>query len=155
MPNDIILANRLRMEIPNILNLWEKSVRKEVKAARDLHPTDLKNFLPKFLENLAEALEFQVKGSMPEIKVAREHGKERSTYPQYTLPQIIAEYRLLRRAIFEVLGQNITNEERDTIIDAIEIGISESASEFTKQQFQFREQFVTMLAHDLRNPLSR
>jgi len=154
MPDGITLANRLRMEIPNILNLWEKSVREEVEAARYLHPTELKNSLPKVLVNLAQALEFQAKGTMTEIKVAREHGKERSTFPQYTLGQIIAEYRLLRRAIFEVIGQNISSEERDTIIDAIEIGISESASEFIKQQFQFREQFVTMLAHDLRNPLS-
>jgi signal transduction histidine kinase len=154
MPEGKLFANRLRMEIPNILNRWEKSVREEVQAARELHPTDLKNSLPKFLENLAQALEFQEKGTSQGITVAREHGKERSTFPQYTLGQIIAEYRLLRRAIFEVLGENITSGVRDTIVDAIEIGISESASEFTKQQFQLREQFVTMLAHDIRNPLS-
>ncbi len=153
-PTASTLADRLRIEIPNILNIWEMWVRKEVEAARELHPTDLKNSLPKVLENLAQALEFQEKGVLPEIKVAREHGKERSTFPQYTLEQIIAEYRLLRRAIFEVIGKDVTDQERDTIIDAIEIGISESASEYTKQQFLFREQFVSMLAHDLRNPLS-
>ncbi len=147
-------STRLRESVPAILSQWEKWVRVEVEAARDLHPTDLKNSLPKVLENLAAALEFPHEGKMPEIKVAKEHGRERSSFPQYTLEQIIAEYRILRRAIFEVLGQDFTSQERDTIIEAIEIGISESASEFTRQQFKFREQFVAMLAHDLRNPLS-
>ena len=153
-PSRVLIAKLLRQKISNILILWERWVRKEVEAARELHPTDLKNSLPKVLENLAQALEYQAKGGLPEVKVAREHGRERSAFPQYTLEQIIAEYRLLRRAIFEVIGKNISDQERDTIIDAIEIGISESASEFTKQQFAFREQFVSMLAHDLRNPLS-
>lgn len=149
------LADQLRNKTEEILKRFEASVRKEVKAARYLSSSELKNSLPKVLENLAQALETTEKTAVPEIKVAKEHGKERSTFPQYTLEQIISEYRLLRRSIFDVLKeQDIDSQDRDTIIDAIEIGISEAASEFASQQYQLREQFISTLAHDLRNPLS-
>lgn len=131
------LADRLRKEIPNILELWESWVRQEVTAARSLEEPDLKDSFPKILETLPQALE--IEGSSSQLNAAKEHGKQRSTFPQYTPEQIISEYRVLRRAIFEVLGKNVTDKERDIIIDAIEISISEAASEFTDQQHQIRE----------------
>jgi signal transduction histidine kinase len=149
------LAEQLRKKVPEILALFESWVRKDVASARSLKPTDLKNSLPALLENLAQALERAEESAPLEVKAARAHGKERSTFPQYSLEEVIAEYRLLRRAIFEVLkNDEITSKERDTIIDAIEIGISEAASEFASRQYQLREQFISMLAHDLRNPLT-
>ena len=147
-------ADRFRQEIPHIMDLWEKSVRREVVASRSLQSMDLKNSLNDVLENLVNTLEFKKDLYGHEIKVARQHGKQRSLFPQYTLEQIISEYRFLRRAIFEIMDGDVSPKVRNAIIDAIEIGISESASEFTKQQFQLKEQFISMLAHDLRNPLS-
>lgn len=144
----------LKSELAQILEIWTKLVLDEVEAARMIHASDLKNSIPIFLENLASVLAHGNNIEHFELEVAREHGKERSNLPMYTLEQIIAEYRILRRVIFKILGAKLTQEDRDLIIEAIEIGISEAASEFTKQQFRLREQFVNMLAHDLRNPLS-
>jgi len=147
------LSGILQEKAGNILEKWEEQVRLEVEAARHLHSSDLKNSLPKFLENLAHALEHREGNVKFEAKVAREHGKERSTFPRYTLEQIISEYRILRRAIFSVLGE-VPPQERDAIIDAIELGIAEAASEFAGQQYQLREKFISTLAHDLRTPLT-
>lgn len=149
-----VMVEEFRKKIPDILDTWMKKALAEVKAAKSLNISDLKDSLPLFLETLATVLEQGSPVKSFELEVARQHGKERSMSPQYTLEQIISEYRLLRRIIFEVFGDNITINQRDAILEAIEIGISEAASEFTNQQFQLREQFVAMLAHDLRNPLS-
>ncbi len=147
------LSDILQEEAGNILDKWEEQVRLEVEAARHLHSSDLKNSLPKFLENLAHALEHKEGNVKFEAKVAREHGKERSTFPRYNLEQIISEYRILRRTIFSVLGE-VPPQDRNAIIDAIELGIAEAASEFARQQYQLREKFVSTLAHDLRTPLT-
>lgn len=154
-PESNALPNILRTKSPDILALWEVWVRKEVEASVELKSSDLRNSLPKVLENLANALEYVEGRSSIDIKVASEHGRERSALPQYSLGQIITEYRLLRRAIFTVLKETkISSDDRDLIIDAIEIGISEAVSEFSNKQYQLREQFISTLAHDLRNPLS-
>lgn len=149
-----MVVEEFRKKIPDILDAWINKALAEVQAAKSLNISDLKDSLPLFLETLATALEHGSALKSLELQVARQHGKVRSMSPQYTLEQTIFEYRLLRRIIFEVFGENITASQRDAIFDAIEIGISEAASEFTNQHFQLREQFVAMLAHDLRNPLS-
>ena len=148
------LAHQLREKIPDIMDIWERMVRNALSAARSLQASDLKDSLPEVLENLAQAMECNDGCDHPEVKIAREHGKERSQFPQYTIEQIILEYRFLRRAIFQVLEGDIPDRELDIILNAIEVGISEAASEFSKQQHQFREQFISTLAHDLRNPLT-
>jgi signal transduction histidine kinase len=150
-PSSKNLADQLRKEKNNILEHWEKIVRRDIAASHQLKTSDLKNSLPSFLENLA--FTFEGENRTFEAKVAREHGRERATFPHYTLEQIITEYRILRKIVFSVLGE-LSPQDRDSIIDAIELGITEAASEFAQQQYQLREKFVSMLAHDLRNPLT-
>ena len=156
LPQNPTFSERLRQNRDQILDLWEIRVRAEVVAAKNLKPSDLKDSIPEVIANLANALEKGDGSEQPEISVARKHGRERSNFAQYSIEQIIFEYRLLRRTIFDVLGTKIPIDpnERDTIIDAIEVGISEATAEFASQQYQLREQFISALAHDLRNPLT-
>ncbi len=58
--------------------------------------------------------------------------------------------------IFQILEDEapISKIERDCILDSIHMGIALAAGEFTKAQNTLREQFIALLSHDLRNPLS-
>jgi signal transduction histidine kinase len=143
----------LEKELNNILILWEKKVRLEVHSAKDLHTVELKNSMPIFLKHIAELLCSKARDFGEVSHLSKEHGRDRSTYPNYTINQIISEYKILREIIFRVLGE-VPAAERDIILDAIEEGISEAASEFSEQQYQLREKFVSLLAHDLRTPLT-
>lgn len=87
----------------------------------------------------------------PKITVARAHGREQASLPNYSLPQVIQEYRLLRRMIFDSFPESlkIRKQEQNAIIDTIELGIAEAVVAFVENQYQLREQFVAALAHDL------
>lgn len=150
------LADRLRRESGNILELWEKQVRAHVVAARNLEPTDLRNAIPAVLEALAVTIENLDKSEEPDIKISQAHGLERANRPQYSIKQVILEYRLLRRTILDVLAPAAPIDPRaiNAIINAIEVGIAEATSAFADYQYRLREQFISTLAHDLRNPLT-
>ncbi len=150
------LAERLRRQSQEILELWEKRVREVVPASRALDQLSLRNSIPLILDTLASALEGGGSREEPKIEIARVHGEERATRPRYSIEQVILEYRVLRRTIFDVLspGTVIDESSRAAIIDTIEVGIAEAATAFANYQYRLREQFISALAHDLRTPLT-
>ncbi len=162
------MPDRLRRQSGEILKLWEERVRAIVPAARSLDSPSLRNSIPLVLETLAKTLEDPEIIEEPKIEVAVLHGEERATLPHYSIDQVILEYRLLRRAIFEVLAPQgsvdasdasdaidaIDARARNAIIDMIEVGIAKAAAAFTHYQFRLRERFISTLAHDLRTPIA-
>ena len=150
------LADRLRRQSGEILSKWELHVREAVPASRELDRPSLRNSIPLILETLANTLEKADMSEEPKIEVARVHGEERAMRPKYSIDQVILEYRLLRRTIFDVLtqGLSISDHARNAIIDIIEVGIAEAAAAFANYQYRLREQFISALAHDLRTPLT-
>ncbi|HLD99448.1 MAG TPA: sensor histidine kinase [Bdellovibrionota bacterium] len=154
--DEVSLADRLRSSSGRILELWEQRVRESVIAARSLEPSHLRNSIPLVLEALARTLENLEKSEEPDLVVSQAHGLQRAAHPQYSIKQIIFEYRLLRRTIFDVLAPDalIDPRARNAIINAIEVGISEATAAFADFQYRLREQFISALAHDLRNPLT-
>jgi signal transduction histidine kinase len=74
----------------------------------------------------------------------------------YSLKEVIQEYMLLKKSLFEVLEKTgpISKAEQTCITDSIETGILEASAEYVKVQDQIREQFIAILTHDLRNPLT-
>ncbi|HAR41797.1 MAG TPA: two-component sensor histidine kinase [Bdellovibrionales bacterium] len=149
------MSDRLRSMSDRILELWEERVRATVIAARNLEPSHLRNSIPLVLEALAYTLDHLEKSEEPELSVSQAHGLERASRPEYSIKQVILEYRLLRRTIFDVLAPDLVDPRaRNAIINVIEVGISEATAAFADYQYRLREQFISALAHDLRNPLT-
>lgn len=128
---DILAKNKER-----ILKLWEERARLCVPAARTLASTPLRNSLPELIDELVNALDESDPNYLnrEEKKLAREHGEERSQAPAYDLAQLIEEYQILRQVIFEILDRKtqVSNKERNFILDAIIFGIRNAASEFLR-----------------------
>src|SRR3954466_12661904 len=151
--SDRILASRDR-----VLALWEERVRKEIpNAAREDHAI-IVNTLPAVLRQIGEAIsanhprQVATEGST----VAEEHGGERVRMTHFSLEDVIHEYMLLREVIVEVLEEDepLTAAERKVLHSSIDENTMKSSTAYVLVQAGFREQFVAVLAHDLRGPLS-
>ena len=104
------------------------------------------------------------------LEVSRLHAEQRSGLPAYRLADVLLEYRILRKAIFEAIeAEGILHpNERDILHEAIDAGIGQAGEAFSRSQFarsegsirdlqeerQMRIEFVSTLTHDLRNPLA-
>jgi signal transduction histidine kinase len=148
-----LMANRER-----VMSEWLSRVRQAIPPARNEHEPILVNTLPALLENLAEALapnyprELATEGST----IASEHGGERARLTRIAPADLIKEYQLLRDVLFDVLGAEVALGERDAriLVKSMDQALSESMIAYFLVHEGLREQFTSMLTHDLRNPLS-
>jgi len=150
---DRLLANTER-----ILALWEQRVRQEVAAAqREPHPI-LIDTLPAVLHQLAEALsrDHPRRTATQGSTVAQEHGGERVRLTRFGLEDVIAEYKVLRQVLFDVLEQTgrLSPEERHTLHTSLDQMIIEACTAYVLVQSNFRDRLFATIAHDLRNPLN-
>ena len=128
---------RLQTSKERILKLWMDRVCQVIPAARAQDEPQLRNSLPKFLDCLVAALAAEPLRpvSLEALnEVSQEHGKQRSSLEEYSLHQMLQEYRLLREVIFQVLEHNapLTTAERDLILCAIEQGMAEAGACFVR-----------------------
>ncbi len=123
-----------------ILNEWTSRVRRSVSHASDLAPIFLLDSIPAFLDELIHKLKTHVPGivSKKERKIAAVHGEQRSQISKYTLEEVIYEYQILRKVIFEYLEQDhpIEPVDRDIIIDAIDNGIQVAAQTYSHDELK-------------------
>jgi signal transduction histidine kinase len=152
-------AERLKAYKKLVLELWSERARKELPAARAQNKFALYNQIPDFLDEIAEAIAKNSSDSRAcgdRGEVCREHGQQRAGLAFYSIEQVILEYGFLRQVIFQVLEKEapLSIRERECILDSLNMGISIAAAEYSKVQDSLREQFVAVLSHDLRNPLS-
>jgi signal transduction histidine kinase len=150
---DRLLANQDR-----ILTMWLERLRRDVAAAgREPRPI-LVNTLPAVLDQLAEALlpDHPRRTATQGSTVAHEHGGERVRLTHFGLEDLIAEYKILREILFEVLEQHepLSREERHTLNVSMDQAITEACTGYVLVQSNFRDQFFATMAHDLRNPLN-
>lgn len=152
------------------MSLWEERSRQEVHAARDKLTSVVRDELSNFLDTLILALA----SKSPETKVQNDriaaiHGQQRSGTLNYTLPQMMQEYSILREVIIEVLRRSspIPDEDQDIIHSSIDASMVIASNEFAQaEQAQLKlaltraeqsnrdlDQFAAVLAHDLRSPL--
>jgi signal transduction histidine kinase len=87
--------------------------------------------------------------------VAQEHGGERVRLTSFKLEDLVAEYKILRQVLFEILEEEepLAREERTTINISVDHAIIEACTGYVVVQSAFRDQFFATMAHDLRNPL--
>ncbi len=145
VPADADCAKILKSQKNKIIYLFQDEVRKQVPGAFDKDSSVIINSLPKFLDLLSEALACgaKVEEAYEISKICEVHGKQRASLSNYTLEQVLFEYAILRRILLSVLreGAEITVEESDVIHEAIQEGMIQAGSEFTKTHTKVREQF--------------
>lgn len=158
-----LVAKVLRDKIPEVINLWEERVLKEVEAARLQRKPALRNSMEGFLRQLAEELEDGHRttqeissGKSRSQHMGREHGKFRAESINYTIDQLIFEYHILRQTLYQVLGQEESAGPRtlEIIVDYIEEAVNFAATQFSKTLSDIQDRLSRTLAHDLRSPMT-
>lgn len=132
-------ADNLASSKSHILKLWEEQVRRTLPGAKHESRPALRDHIPDFLDYLTEALRFGISSVRPEIvSFAHHHGAERALLSSYTVEEALGEYNILRKVIFRELEtyRPITPDERDIIYEAINLGLSKAAAEYTDMQLR-------------------
>lgn len=139
-------SGRLKACKERIITEWEIRVRQNVQSTRGHDRTELRNSLPEVLSVMVNTLaDPNPKEALfgKERLLAANHGKTRAKDPNYSLDQVIDEYHILFRVIFEVLeedGQELTQHERNLILDVVLISIKNAATEFKEAKDREKEE---------------
>jgi signal transduction histidine kinase len=137
---------------------WESRVRSDIQAARNKPHPIIIDTLPRFLDQLIEALSPESdRNTAPEGSTAcQEHGGERARVTNYSIEEVIHEYQVLRVVLLEVLDSSapLSEDERTIIVKSIDEAMKQSALSFSLTQSALREQFFATLSHDIRTPLT-
>jgi len=162
MPNET--ANRLKKNINKILLMWEDRVNKEIEAARPQDTVALRDSLPEFLKQIADALSNTIdrttarrrSDQLESTRLGKRHGEDRTAFSDYTIDQLITEYHILRQVLCDVMEDEapLTAFEREVIVSSIEQAVNDAATEYSDILKKMRERMSTTLTHDLRNPLT-
>lgn len=156
----------LEAQKEQIFAQWEELANEKLKAASNAPDLIVRNYLPYFLANLVselKAFELESGSDIEKInnidfdaKYSDEHGRSRASVARYTVAQVIQEYSLLRQVLRSRLYDNnilcLTTAE---IIDRfIETSCAQAAQQFANSLDEVQEKLISVIAHDLRNPIS-
>ncbi len=172
------LADCISRSKVEILKEWEALAREKVAAAKVQTPLALQDSLPKFLDQLAKTLAAENPKALKakNAQVSREHGEDRAQQPEYTLEEVIGEYRFLRRVIIQKLESccNLASSARELVHEFIDEGISEAAGRYAEIEIGFhasqkreieatkhiaeqanlaKSSFLANMSHEIRTPL--
>jgi signal transduction histidine kinase len=142
-----------------VIDEWAARVRAHVRGTAALEQPILINTLPIFLQNIAEAISAGHPRTIAtgNSSIAMAHGNERARMTGYRPQDIVCEYQLFRNSLFEVTERaqlQLNRQERALINASIDSAVLESVSAYSAAQTAFRTNYIAMLAHDLRTPLS-
>jgi signal transduction histidine kinase len=157
-------SERLLRNTEKIMSRWQARAEKEVIAARQQRQLVLRNSLPEFLTQVADALSTVIQRTDARVKwdlaeserVGKKHGRDRAGSSNYTMDQMILEYHILRQVICDVLEEDdpLSSIEMEIITSAVEQAVNDAATEFSRTLADVQECLSATLAHDLRNPLT-
>lgn len=137
---------------PEILSRWEETVRSTLPAAELTSTLILRDHIPEFLAEMAEAILAGIeygsrrKGGNVASRVATTlassvissegHGAQRALLTEYNLGQLLHEYRILRKVTFDCLERSVplNPHSREILNDAIDRAMELAAVEFTRVQ---------------------
>jgi signal transduction histidine kinase len=156
LPQSPNAANRLARFKSLVVERWADRLSAQSAIAAKLPPEDLHGKISRFLDELEWALRPDTPDEVTSLEVCAEHGEQRSRLIGYTLADVIREYSLLRQILYEVLQRDepLDSREQLVVLNSIERAMSQAAEKYSDAVDLVRRQFVAILAHDLRNPLS-
>jgi len=126
-----------------IVDLWASIAKEQFPAAQSQSKPALLNALPQLIDQIINALSLVGFSTDERKDISKEHGQQRAALGDYTLKQVLAEMRILRETMFEILekvGGPLNQRDRDIILDSIERGIVITGAEFMKIQINEKDQ---------------
>ena len=159
------VADALLHRKESILERWESAVREALPHAESMSFAQLRDHLPLLLDRLGDAL--RTPGTMETFALkesTRTHSNERFVH-QYSLRELLTEYRLLRRIVIEEVAADIAGPLTTAELVALDLGIDAALQEGVNylaelQREQLRSateaeaKYLAFLSHDLRNHLN-
>lgn len=155
----------IRGDIDGIVAEWAEAARREIPPAGALPMLMLLDHMPTLLAEMARWLESGGKRSVEDYwKEVRHHAVTRLA-EDFDIRQVVHEYRLLRRVLVRRLvavQHKLANlDDFARMNEALDMGLAESVDRFAKAREEilartgeFRERFIGIVSHDLRNPLN-
>lgn len=166
------LSSFILQNIEAILLEWEAFAKTLEPASINMTPVELRDHGHMILEKVAKEIdtsetaqqkEDKSKGLAPDAanthSAAGEHGTERQV-AGFTMLQLISEYRSMRASVLKLWMPKLTGISEETsgeilrFNEAIDKALAESALTFHLQANRTRDTFLTVLGHDLKNPLT-
>jgi PAS domain S-box-containing protein len=156
------LARRVHDAKDRVLELWEERARQMLPAAGRQDHLALLDGMPALLEELVGAVgdgAAAARNAMAEhgSPNASHHGRQRARETDFSLDEVVREYELLRRVLFEVLDATqrpLTIEEREALIEQLQLRVADAASEFARVRDAERERVRRQL-EDLNDRLAK
>ncbi len=156
----------LRLNSDRVLDSWITLSKERFSAATDKSRQAVRDHLPDLMSLLCEVVET---GILQNPKhVSKIHGQQRHSFGDYTLPQLIGEYSILKNLVFDELKSDRADSvDLIRLVDLFfDVSISSAATEFSKLRekelvdaSQLLEEsnldlarFAGVAAHDLRSP---
>jgi signal transduction histidine kinase len=141
-----------------ITDTWETAVRRDLPALQSLDSHALCDHLPEVLEALARWVEGDVAGAKAGFDALAEgHAVQRLGYG-IDLATLTQEYALLRSILIrDCLGPAIDDASREALArldEGLDEAILEAVRRYAKGRDDVRDRFISILVHDLRNPLN-
>jgi len=162
------ISELIRADTERIIREWEEFA-KTLSAGVGLPRWLLRVHASAILQSIAQDIE------MPKFPVTQEAKGEGSPGPLervtaahvnlriesgFDLVQIMAEYRALRACVLRLWRESDPDgfakgaEEIATFTEAIDHAVAETVPIYEQREAQYRDRFLGILGHDLRNPLN-
>ena len=161
------LAEFIRNNSGAIVANWEEFAATRFPAARDMTADQLRADAHELLEAVATDLESDQTSDEQRQKsrgwgtrrgmrqIAQDHAIRRMQ-SGFHLDQVLSEFRALRASVIRLLDQEGADQDRSDLTrfnEAIDEALTESVNRFSQKLEEYRDQFLAVLGHDLRNPL--
>jgi signal transduction histidine kinase len=159
------VAEAVRAGTERIVLAWAALSRQALPTAEELTFAELRDSLPRVLEQIACALESdQTPPSRSIGEITAEHGVQRFDV-NFNLPELLQEYAILRPVIFRevgnVLGRTPTMDELNALNVGLDISVRRAVVAFVEHQSrqlkhatEAQSKYLSFLSHDLRGGLN-
>ncbi len=149
------------------MKLWSTRAQREITEALPLERLALRDSLPEYLNQMAEALSVTVKRTVARnaqdksdsTRVGHKHGHDRAIRSEYSIDEVIFEFHLLREVVFQVLEETkpLSIRDRNVIISSIEQAVNDSATHFAKELREMQKKLSSHLptTYELQFPLRK
>lgn len=156
------LSKRIIKSKEQIIETWYQRLCEIIPTAKKRNKADLLNRVPEFIDQLAASILPKIQRS-PKISteyLAKEHGEQRAYLKEYSVIDVVTEYRLLRETLLTIVERErpINFTDSTLLHQVIDRGIAEAITQYvktaTKREDELRDRYIAMIAHDLRTPLT-
>lgn len=157
-------ANIIEENKGQILDEWVKEVRHELSAPNATVDPVLRDHVPLLLDDIIKIMrQYEAFNLQAEIKNfdgmldnSIGHGRHRSSTSGYDMAQVLKEYIILHKILTRLLRSkdSFSTEVADTLKFIIEESMIFAAVAFQSSLQEMRQKLMSVLVHDVRNPIS-